>query len=394
MTVEAPARPDRTSRELEALIEEARRRARRRRLGYAAGAVALLLAVVGFILLGGDEGTDHAGGEGNPRSSAATGQSDLLFVRAALDATTVVVDEGVFAVDPTTGTVKRVRLPAFNCGDTPFCLISTGGELVVSSLGRTTAYDPAGRGRRQTARVGNGWITLPSTTDGRVWLGILGRGKLGGPYRRGLSEVREVDLDGDVVRSMRPPQGKWPVGAVESGLLFEHASGLRLWSLEQGRLTRRIPGAFPADTSASLVASCGERCPKVVLTDTRTGTITRVAPPAGYRWLGGYEGRFSPDGSQLALPVARVGAGSRAWHADGLAVIGLRNHDAQVVPGSAGIDPVHHAMAWSSRGDRLFFAGEKGTIHSYRLGSGGPTTHASFGSKDRVFEIVSVRPRG
>src|SRR5688572_10990674 len=210
MTVETPARPDRTTRELEALMEEARRRARRRRFGYAAGVVALLLAGAVVLLLAGGEGGEQGRDEAAPRSSAAAGQSGLLFVRAAVDSEgAAVVDEGVFAIDLSTGEAERVRI-RFNCGDTPFCLISTGGELVVSSVGRTTAYNPAARGGDQLARVGDGWITVPSTTDGRVWLGILASGKLGGPHRRGLSAMREIDLEGNVIRSMRPPKGQWP----------------------------------------------------------------------------------------------------------------------------------------------------------------------------------------
>src|SRR5918992_227325 len=132
MTVEAPDRSDHTSRELEALIEEARRRARRRRFGYAAGALALLLVVAGLLLLGGGEDADHAGVEGDGRSSPAAEQSDVLFVRAVVDSHEgSVFDEGVFAINVATGKVERLRLP-FNCGDTPFCLISTGGELVIS----------------------------------------------------------------------------------------------------------------------------------------------------------------------------------------------------------------------------------------------------------------------
>lgn len=385
MTVEAPARSDPTSRELEALIEEARRRARRRRFGYAAGAVALLLAVAGMLLLGGED-AEQPRDHGSARSSAAPERSDVLFVRAVVDSR-----EGIFEVDSTTGRIKRLRLRV-NCGDTPSCLISTGGELVISSVGRTTAYQPAAAGRAATAQLGNGWITVPSKDEGRVWLGILARGERGGPHRRGLSTVREIDLDGNVVQSMRPPEGAWPVAAVESGLLFRDARGLRLWSLEERGFTIRVPGAFPADTFGSLVASCGDACPKTLLTDTDTGKTTRVAPTGGYRWIGGYDGAFSPDGSHLALPIARVGEGRRSPRMEGLAVVDIQTRDARVVPGSAEADRTYRAMAWSSDGDRLFFVGDDGTIVSYRVGTDGLTAHASFDSNDTILQMVSVRP--
>jgi hypothetical protein len=378
MTIEAPAPPDQTSRELEALMEEARRRARRRRFGYAAGAVALLLAIAAVLLLGGGDDADPVRDEANTRSSAAVGQRDVLFLRAIVDS-----EEGLFAIDVSTGEVKRPGL-RMSCGDTPFCLISTGGELVISSVGRTTTYKPGAR----AARLGNGWITIPSTNSGHVWLGILARGKLGGQYRRGLRAVREVDLEGNVLRSMRPPEGMWPVGAVESGLLFQFRSGLRLWSFEKRGFTLRIPGAFPAGTSGSLVASRGDNGSEVVLTDTRTREIARIAPPAGYRWSGGYEGVFSPNGSQLALPVARVG--ERPDSSRSLAVVNIKTLDGRVIPASSEADPIYGAMAWSSDGDRLFFAADDGSILSYRVGSESVTAHAKFNSNDVILQMVSV----
>src|SRR5688572_13744788 len=130
MTVEAPARPDETTRELEALMVEARRRARRRRFGYAAGAMAAVLVIAGILRIGGED-ADPRPGEQNAPSSAATAQPDLLFARGIVDSR-----EALYEIDLTTGEVERVRL-RMSCGDTPFCLISTGGELVISSVGRT-----------------------------------------------------------------------------------------------------------------------------------------------------------------------------------------------------------------------------------------------------------------
>jgi hypothetical protein len=391
MTIDAPARPDQTSRELEALIEEARRRARRRRLGYAAGAVALLLAIVAAFLLDGGEDTDDARDEANTQSSAAAEQRDVLYVRAVVGSRGVVaIDEGVFAIDISTGDVKRLRVRP-SCGDTPFCLISTGGELVISSVGRTSTYNPAAPGRARAARLGNGWITIPSTTNGQVWLGILARGKLGGPHRRGLRAVRDIDLEGNVVQTMRPPKGMWPVGAVDSGLLFEYGRSLRLWSLEKRGFTMRLPGASPAATSATLVASRRDSS-EFLLTDTRNGEITRIAPPAGYRWIGS-QGAFSPNGSHLALPIARVEEGPRPTSTDRLAVVDIRTLDARVIPGSTEPDPIYRAMAWSSEGDTLFFVADDGTVMSYRLGSDSLTAHAKFDSNDWILQMVSVRPR-
>lgn len=374
MTVETPARPDQMSQELEALIAEARRRARRRRFGYAAAA-GVLLVIAAIVLLGGGEDTRQTSDSGNGRPSPTTVQSDVLFVRAVVDSS-----EAIFELDPATGRLTRLRIRA-SCGDTPFCLISTGGELIVSSARRTTTYDPAAPTGERTARIGKGWITIPSTTDGRVWLGMLARGKLGGVHRRGLSAVREVDLKGNVGQSMRPPNGSWPVGAVARGLLFQYPRSLRLWSLEERRFTLRIPGAFPIDTSGTIVASCGDPCREASLTDTRTGTGARIPPPDGYRWMGGYEGAFSPDGSHLALPIAH-----------GLAVVDTETRQARVIPGSDEVAGTYGAMAWSSDGERLFFAGDDGSVRSYRLGSDDVVASPAVDSDDLILQMVSVRP--
>lgn len=352
-------------------MEEARRRARRRRFGYAAGAVALLLAVAGGVFLVGGEDADRTRDEATSKSISGADGREVLYVRAIVDSR-----EGIFAIDTASGDVNRVRV-RLSCGDTPFCLISTGGELVISSGGRTTAYNPAASGRTRAARLGNGWITLPSAKNGHVWLGILAPGKLGGPHRRGLIAVREVDLEGNVVQSMRPPEGKWPVGAVESGLLFEYGRSLRLWSLEEREFTMRIPGAFPAATSGSLVASRGDRGSEFLLTDTRTGDVTPIAPPAGHRWLGS-QGTFTPDGSRLALPIT-----------EGLAVVDVDTLDTRVVPDSTEVDPIYAPMAWSSKGDRLFFVGEDGAVMSYRVGSDTLTAHAKFDSSDQILQMVA-----
>ena len=352
-------------------MEEARRRARRRRFGYAAGAVALVLAVAGGVLLAGGGDADRTRDEATSNSTSGADGREMLFVRAIVDSR-----EGLFAIDTASGEVKRVRV-RLSCGDTPFCLISTGGELIISSGGRTTAYNPAAPGRTGLARLGKGWIAIPSANSGHVWLGILARGKLGGPYRRGLSAVREIDLEGNVVQSMRPPQGKWPAGAVESGLLFEYGRSLRLWSLEARGFTIRIPGAFPAATSGNLVASRGDRGSEFLLTDTRTGEVTPIAPPAGHRWLG-YQGAFTPDGSRLALPIT-----------EGLAVVDVDTLDTRVISGSTEVDPIYAPMAWSSKGDRLFFVGEDGTVMSYRVGSDSLTAHAKFDASDQILQMVA-----
>jgi hypothetical protein len=274
------------------------------------------------------------------------------------------------AVDPADGDAKALALP-IGCGDTPFCLISAGEKLVISSVGDTQVFDPARLERPRSRHLGRGWITVPSQRPGRVWLGILANGKLGGPHTRGLQAVREVDLRGRVVRSMRPPGGKWPVQAVRGGLLFQGDERLRFWSFAERRFTMNIVGPFPAAAHGNVVASCGEPCQELVITDVRSEEVARIPPPTGYAFIATYEGAFSPDGSMLAVPAVRRVAGNGPANTRGreaLAVIDVAGESARIVAGRER-DDVYAAMTWSSASDELFFAGDGGWILSHEVES-------------------------
>jgi hypothetical protein len=268
------------------------------------------------------------------------------------------------AVDPRSGGWRELRV-ALNCGDAEFCLVASGRAIVIGSPGRTRVYHPAARGRPTTRRIGGGWITFPSVTAGRVWLGLLDHSTPQRLRRRELRDVREETTSGKVTRDVgRPPGGRWPVGAVGSGLLFQGRHALRLWNPATRRVTRRFPGAFPVDTEGDVVAHCGEPCPRYFLSDTASGRTAHVKPPPGYSFRAGYEGAFSPDGSLLAVPVVADGHGHGArWS---VALIDPKKQSATVVPGPR-LDSVYQAMTWSSAGV-LYFAGANGTVIAYRPG--------------------------
>jgi hypothetical protein len=362
----------------EALFEEARQRTRRRRKRIAACVVALVGIGTVLVALVADGSRDHATAPATIARPAGPGTGrDLLFIRA-------LPEDGLLRLDLRSGDVRRLPIP-LSCGDTPFCLIASGRHLVISNGERTLAYTPSASKHPHTTQIGKGWITLPDQDPDAVWLGILDRHQSSNDTR--LSAVREVDLDGHVLRSMRPPHGRWPVEAVTDGLLFQRGNHLRLWSFANRRFTTRLPGAFPADTSGSTVASCQDPCRSYTITDIRTGSAQHIAPPSGYRWTGGYDGQFSPDAAQLVLPITDTASPGQA---DALALVGLVSGKATVIPGSLTVEPIYRAMSWSTTGHQLFFATKTRGIRAYTPGAKRFTTIAQLPGDTRIMQIVAV----
>jgi hypothetical protein len=372
--VMTPPVPD----DAEALFEEARQRTRRRRQRIAACVLALTGIGAVLVALAADGRGDHATAPATIARPAGPGTGrDLLFMR-------VLPDDRLVRLDPRSGDVRRLPIQ-LSCGDTPFCLIATGQHLVISNGERTLAYTPSASKHPHTTQIGKGWITLPDQDPDVVWLGILDRHH--NPRDTRLSAVREVDLDGHVLRSMRPPHGQWPVESVNDGLLFQNGNHLRLWSFATHRFTTRLPGAFPADTAGSTVASCQDPCRTYTITDLHTGSAQHIAPPAGYHWTGGYDGQFSPDASQLALPITDRALRGRA---DALALVDLASGTAQVIPGSHAIEPTYRAMTWSTTGHQFFFSTKTGRVRAYTSGAKRPTTIARLPGHARAMQIVAV----
>jgi hypothetical protein len=302
------------------------------------------------------------------------------------------------ALDIHTGRARTLPIDV-GCTDAEDCLVPSGGKLVIGSVGRTYVYDPSSPGPPRRQRIGNGWIIVPSVTDGRVWLAVRDRRKKARATWPSLKlrVVREKTVDGRLIRSAHAPgldwwpggPGNFPQGAVKAGLVFVvdpgvevsgpagHSDdrGLRIWNPRSQKVTVRVPGRVPAvvDTHDNLVAWCSGYCQNYRITNGRTGKTRRVKPPAGYSFQFGYDGAFSPDGSLLALPVARREA-ERPNHklADdtrwSMALANVRTGRARVIKGSR-LDPTYHAMSWSASGGRLFFSAGGGRIMEYLRGA-------------------------
>ena len=102
-----------------------------------------------------------------------------------------------------------------------------------------------------------------------------------------------------------------------------------------GKVLRRLPGAFPAGAHGDTVATCKAQCPAVELSDLASGRHVSVRPPTGYRFLEDYEDAFSPDGSLLAVPLARSAANIFSPRLRlRVALVDVRTATVHVLPGS------------------------------------------------------------
>src|SRR4051812_42965043 len=71
----------------------------------------------------------------------------------------------LITVDTETGRSRTLPI-SLNCGDALFCVVPTGGDIVIGSVGRTYVYHPSAPGPPRSRRIGKGWIIFPSATDG------------------------------------------------------------------------------------------------------------------------------------------------------------------------------------------------------------------------------------
>lgn len=332
-------------------------------------AAALIAATTGL-------GCGRLGGEAGA-SPASTSGNDRVFMR-------VLGNEDLAEVDARTGAVERRRLPV-GCGDTPHCLIASGENLIVSGVGETVTLDASVPGRGRFTPVGNGWITVPSQEPGAVWLGILGRGR---NSNRKLSAVREVDLEGNFIRSMKPPEGRWPMESTDQGLLFQYLDSVRLWSFDERTLTEKLPGPFPADTDGSLVASCDDPCRELAITDLASGTRRLFMPPGEFTWQAGYDGAFSPGGDRFVAPVG----GRSRTRGLALAMVDLEAGSVEIVPGSRGLESWYRSADWSPSGQTLYWSNGKDVLFAYDAEDEETirVTDLDLGKDGRVMQLVVV----
>ena len=352
---------------LEKTLRLVRRRERNRRAGAAAVGLLLLpgLALGVWLSLRSQQRLPAPPPAATSGPVAGPGEPRLFLAGAG----------ELWVVDVAGGSVRHRSLPQLSPGDPPYRIVRRGDKLVLWSY-QTLTLEPSSPAAQPEVLVRDSWIFIPAAAPDRIWVGILDR-KSPETERR-LAAVREVTVDGRVtVGDVRPPEGRWPVAATRSGLVFpSHGSGpggldqLELWNPLTRKVLRRLPGDHAVASHGDLLAWCRQPCARLHVTDAATGEDVEVRPPAG---AFGFDanGAFSPDGKLIAVPVRSdpsLTTQDPKWR---LALVDVEEGSATLVQGPTLQGYVF--VDWSPAGTTVFITGgdrfKQRTILEYRLGT-------------------------
>ena len=276
-------------------------------------------------------------------------------------------DGEIWVVDVAAERARHVRMLQLAPGDPVHRVVWRGDRFVFWGYATYAAAEP---GKRLERIADDTWFFIPSAHRDRVWVTVLDPSS---PETvRALKAVREITVAGRVtVPDVKPPGGRWPQGAVTSGLLFDRHPGWSVWDPRTGEEVSRLNLGGPlGPTHGDMIASCAaEPCVELWLTDARTGRRRIARAPQGEAFQLS-EAAFSPDGRELAAPVNDASASPSESPAD-LALVDVRSLETQIVPGST-VSPYYVFTAWSAEGDQVFITGGERfrprTIIAYRLG--------------------------
>jgi hypothetical protein len=336
---------------LDDLQKRAARRSRRRRIG--AGMVGVL---VGAAVIAGAWAVGREADEGTvPVNLGANAAEDLLFLAG---------DGEAWVIDPAHETVRHLAMPELPPGDAPYRVVRRGDALVAWAY-RTLVLRPSADGSSSDVLVPDSLFFIPSSSPDRVWVGIVDEGQDDGR----LTAVREVSIDGQVtVPDTRPPDGAWPVAAVDGDLVFQREGELLVWDPATGQEVDRLPGQLPVAWQGSYLAWCDATCRSLHVADVASGGRLTIELPGGATGFEALRGAFSPDDRTLAVAV-RLGDGEDAGRQ--LALIDVTSGQIMLVP-EAVVPTPYVFIDWAPSGDTVFITGGQHGGHrqvvEYRIG--------------------------
>ncbi|HLF43566.1 MAG TPA: SigE family RNA polymerase sigma factor [Acidimicrobiia bacterium] len=317
------------------------------------GALATLLVILGFAVLGGRQGSqpqvESSTTSSTPKSSAlpllAEPTDSVVYLTTDTQLTVVDVDSAVVTVH---------EIPEMAPGDPPYRVVSRGDRLVFYGGTETGpavyALDP--RESLTPVLIDEAWFFVPSADEDRVWLAILD--PTSPDTVRALESVREVTVDGTVITDVPSPGGRWPVGALAAGLLFQGDSNLEVWDPVTQSLVENLPAPFPVAMWHNRIAICGS-CSQLELFDLDADTHFVVDAPVESMRFHGYGGAFSPDGRSIAVPTHPNAAPITADTPVAVTLIEFGNGSTRIVPGSQQDQQSYPQVAWSPDGEWVFF---------------------------------------
>jgi hypothetical protein len=333
------------------LQRRAAHRARRRRIGAGVVGVIVVAAVVAAAWAAGREG----GVATVPATSGADVPADLLFLAG---------DGEAWVVDPARETVQHLAMPQLPPGDAPYRVVRRDDVLVAWAY-RTLVLHPGADLISSDVLVRDSLVFIPSSSPDRVWVGIVDEAQDHGR----LTAVREVSIGGQVtVPDVRPPDGAWPVGAVNGSLVFQREGELVVWDPSTGRDVERLPGQLPVAWQGSLLAWCDAACRSLRVADLASGGRLTIEPPSGATGFEALRGSFSPDGTTLAVAV-RLGDGEDAGRQ--LALIDVTTGRTTLVE-DAIVPTPYVFIDWTPSGGTVFITGGqlggRRQVIEYRIG--------------------------
>jgi hypothetical protein len=217
------------------------------------------------------------------------------------------------------------------------------------------------------------WFFVPSAAAERVWVASLDESS---PETvRALEAVREMTVDGVITSGpVQPPDGRWPVAAVEDGLVFQGDDILEIWDPDSEEFVGTLPGPFPIATWGNRLVTCTQ-CDQVVLVNLDADTRRTVELPVGVASVDGYGGSFSPDGRLVAVPALLSPGPITSETEVATVLIDFEAGTTSIIPGSLTVNrtSLQH-VAWNQDGDWLFIgpvygAQGKGHVLAYQPGA-------------------------
>jgi hypothetical protein len=334
-----------------ALIEEARRRHRRRLT--AIGITVLLLALLVGLLVGvlrrHTAGT--ATGPGQTHGLTQAG----LFSRPTGD---VLVFADGLGLDIDRRIAARQPIAGQSAGDQRWDIVRSGNSIVVG-WGEVWATDIASGSSRLLGPV----VTfVPAAERNAVWLVDYPGGRIG----EGTPTLREVTTSGTTLRTQLgpPPTAGLPTVGIPGGLAFQTASGIALWNASTHSFTRTLgtQAGDIAGEAANTLAWCEGNCYVLHVTDVADissdarGSDRVFSSPQAGQYFTTEALRISPDGRYLAAITTRPGLAA-ADQKGALDLLDLRTGRFTVVRRSLSM---WSTLAWSPDSTTLFFASDNG----------------------------------
>jgi hypothetical protein len=271
----------------------------------------------------------------------------------------------LWIVDVAHQQARHLARPLLDVGDPPHRILARGRRLVMGS------------------QYGDSAFFLPSQHGDRVWVVDIGGRSI-------VRAVREVTVDGvTTVAASVPPRRRWPLAAVDDGLLLAARFGLELWDPHSGRVVRSLPvdAGTLGPTSGHVIVSCTDPgCHALQLTDSRTGTRRTIHAPRSFTFEP-WGAAFSPGGRLLGVPIRVVADGPRQ-----LALVDVARGRVAIVPRSS-VSPGYTLVAWSASGDDVFLTGGGAyatprVLVGYRRGSpGAQSIHVNVGD---FYDIAAI----